>query len=118
MRTNLIRLERGRDLSFLTLPESKDEYYIAEFPIARFAKDSPEANRLAAILATLVQQQFHWMCAPVYRDALAFYDSNDNLYAVLNICFGCDRMLTENQLDVAADPTLPYDFLTICYPGF
>ena len=43
------------------------------------------------------------MCAPVYRDALAFYDSQDNLCAVLNICFGCDKMLTAKQQEISAD---------------
>ena len=67
--------------------------------------ETPEAACLAVILAALVSEQDHWMCAPVYRDALAFYDGQDNLCGVLNICFGCDRMITHRQQDVAADTT-------------
>jgi len=42
------------------------------------------------------------MCAPVYRDALVFYDGQDNLCGVLNICFGCDKMITHQQREVTA----------------
>ncbi|UOQ99933.1 hypothetical protein MUN81_10625 [Hymenobacter sp. 5317J-9] len=103
MRDNLSSLERNRDLDLLPLTESSGAYHITASPIARIAAESPAAAQLAAILAIPVQQQLHWMCAPVYRDALAFYDSQDNLCAVLNICFGCDRMITHELQEISAD---------------
>jgi len=64
--------------------------------------ETPEAACLAVILAALVPEQDHWMCAPVYRDALAFYDGQDNSCGVLNSCFGCDKMITHQQREVTA----------------
>ena len=71
-------------------------------PVAKIAAETPEAACLAVILAASVSEQDHWMCAPVYRDALAFYDGQDNLCGVLNICFGCDKMITHQQREVTA----------------
>ena len=105
MRENLRSLEQGRNLMLLPLTEELKTFQITASPVARIAVETPDATRLAAILAKPVWDQAHWMCAPVYRDALAFYDSQDNLCGVLNICFGCDRMITHRQQDVAADTT-------------
>ena len=103
MRENLRSLERGRDLTSLPLTEGLQAFQITASPVARIAANTPESIRLAAILALPVQNQNDWMCAPVYRDALAFYDSQDNLCGVLNICFGCDRMITHQRREIAAD---------------
>ena len=62
-----------------------------------------EAIRLAAVLATLGREQDHWMCGPIYWDALTFYDSQRNLCGVLNIGFECDRMINYQPQEVSAD---------------
>ncbi|RYU75620.1 hypothetical protein [Hymenobacter persicinus] len=103
MRENLRCLERGWDLTSLLLTEGENAYHITASPVAIITADSLDAERLAAILATPVCHQFDWMCGPVYRDALAFYDAQGRLRAVLNICFGCDKMLTDQQQEIAAD---------------
>ena len=45
----------------------------------------------------------YWMCAPVFRDALAFYNQNHQLLTVLNICFECEQIQNESGMEVQAD---------------
>ena len=101
-RENLRSLEQGRNLMLLPLTEELKTFQITASPVARIAVETLEAACLAAILTVLVSEQDHWMCAPVYRDALVFYDGQDNLCGVLNICFGCDKMITHQQREVTA----------------
>lgn len=42
------------------------------------------------------------MCMPIFRDALAFYDEQGQLLRVLNICFECLYMETNDKLSVEA----------------
>lgn len=42
-------------------------------------------------------------CAPFYRDALVFYNKQDELVRVLNICFECFAMITDAKIGVEAD---------------
>lgn len=103
IRENLRSLEHGRDLTLMPLTDKAGAFQITASPVAKIAAGTLAAVGLAAILAVPVRQQYDWMCALVYRDALAFYDSRDNLCGVLNICFGCDRMITHQQKEIAAD---------------
>ena len=102
MRENLRSLEQGRNLTLLPLTEELKTFQITASPVAKIVAETPEAACLAAILAVLVSEQDYWMSAPVYRDALAFYDGQDSLCEVLNICFGCDKMITHQQREVTA----------------
>lgn len=103
MREQLRRLKRNNDLGMLALTEGLDAFHITATPVALIEKDTPEASALADLLRTPVVDQTHWMCAPVYRDALAFYDEQNGLVGVLNICFECDRMLTDTGKELEAD---------------
>lgn len=44
-----------------------------------------------------------WMCAPTYRDALVFYNSNNATTATLNICLSCEYMAIQEFQQVNAD---------------
>ena len=112
MRENLRSLERGRNLTLLPLTEELKTFQITASPVAKTVAETPEAACLVVILAASVSEQDHWMCAPVYRDALAFYNSQGTLCAVLNICFGCDKMISDQQQEIAAD-TSTYQKLKI-----
>jgi len=70
---------------------------------ARLAADSPAVQRLAHAVQRASQQEFFAMCPPIYRDALAFYNEADELVRVLNICFECHFMLSDQQAHVEAD---------------
>lgn len=44
-----------------------------------------------------------WMCAPIYRDAILFYDNNDQLINGINICFKCNNVIDLNRKDILTD---------------
>lgn len=71
--------------------------------IATIQTSTSNAAALADLLCAPVVNQYDWMCAPIYRDALAFYNTQDELISVLNICFECDTMLTDTGKEVQAD---------------
>jgi hypothetical protein len=71
--------------------------------IALVRQASATAQRLATILEQPATQVVHFMCLPIYRDALAFYNEQGHLMRVLNICFECLAMRTDNGVMVQAD---------------
>ena len=77
---------------------------------ARLAADSVELQQLAAALQRAGKQEYYTMCPPIYRDALAFYNEADELVSVLNICFECRFMQTNQKEHVEADMAT-YNFL-------
>lgn len=110
LREQLRLLERTHDLNLLTLTPTPLTFHLTASPIARIGSKELAAQKLAAILQVPVEQQMHWMCGPVYRDALAFYNERDELLSVLNICFGCDQMVTDTGQQLQAD-TSTYQIL-------
>ncbi|AMR29207.1 hypothetical protein A0257_20325 [Hymenobacter psoromatis] len=105
LREQLRLLERTYDLDLLTLTQGNFAFHITASPVVRIGKNDIAAQDFEAILREPVLNRMHWMCAPIYRDALAFYDAHDNLVSVLNICFSCDRMVTDTGREVQADTT-------------
>ncbi|GAA4361945.1 hypothetical protein GCM10023185_29360 [Hymenobacter saemangeumensis] len=103
LRKQLRLLERTHGIDMLSLTQGPTAYNITASPVSVISRDSPEQLELAGILQAPVLNRMYWMCGPVYRDALAFYDAQDNLTAVLNICFDCDQMLTHTGEEVEAD---------------
>jgi hypothetical protein len=71
--------------------------------IALVRQDSAAALRLRAIFEKPAKQVVHFMCLPIYRDALAFYNAQGQLLRVLNSCFECLAMRTESGVTVEAD---------------
>ncbi|OOQ61685.1 hypothetical protein BC343_01015 [Mucilaginibacter pedocola] len=72
-------------------------------PIGRFSKDAPEAIALLEALNIEAMKVYHWMCWPVYRDAIVFYKASGEIISVLHICFGCDHMTLGSNKDIIAD---------------
>lgn len=62
-----------------------------------FKNDHPIAQRIKQILQTEIEYSFAFLCAPVYREALVFYDSNDKVISILNICLTCLHMTAERS---------------------
>lgn len=73
-------------------------------PIAQPA--AATVAEIGALLRRPVVQRFDWMCAPVYRDALAFCTADGRLLSVLNICFQCDQLMTDVGQQVQADASV------------
>lgn len=68
-----------------------------------FLYNDPVVLRLTEILNTQIREVPHWMCAPVYRDALVFYDQQHNILSALNICLSCQYMETKMFNHLNAD---------------
>ena len=71
--------------------------------INTFTRQDNLVKELGVILTVPVTEQHDWMCAPIYRDAIAFYDQQDKLVSVLNICFQCDSLLNECEQRLDTD---------------
>lgn len=54
-----------------------------------FKNDHPTAERIKEILLTEIEESMRFLCAPIYREALVFYDSNGKIVSLLNICLTC-----------------------------
>jgi hypothetical protein len=54
-----------------------------------FKNDHPTAERFIQILKTEIEDSQAYLCMPVYREALVFYDKNDKIISILNICLTC-----------------------------
>lgn len=103
LRARLKRIERKNDLETLLTTAGNQAYNITATPTATLNRDSTEVEELGRILQMPCQNLLYFMCAPVFRDALAFYNAKHELAGVLNICFGCNVMQTESGQDVEAD---------------
>ena len=68
-----------------------------------FQHDHPAVDRIIEILRTEIKEVPMWMCAPVYRDALVFYDSDRRIASVLNVCLSCQYMETRMFAHINAD---------------
>ena len=44
-----------------------------------------------------------WMCPPIYRDAILFYDANNKLIGGINICFECCSVIDLNKKEILTD---------------
>lgn len=65
-----------------------------------FSKNDPNIDRIKNILLTPINDIPRFMCAPEYRDALVFYDSDKTIVSTLNICLSCNYMETMfNHID-------------------
>lgn len=65
-----------------------------------FSKNDPNIDRIKNILLTPINDIPRFMCAPEYRDALVFYDSDKTIVSTLNICLSCNHMHTMfNHID-------------------
>jgi hypothetical protein len=70
--------------------------------IALVRCNSLENKKLDAIFRALPGEVVYAGCPPTYRDALAFYDAQGQLLRVLNTCFGCLYMETNDGVSVEA----------------
>lgn len=61
-----------------------------------FQHDHPIAIRIKELLQIEIEEHFKWLCAPVFRDAIVFYDGNNRVVSCLNICFSCWYLQTED----------------------
>jgi hypothetical protein len=94
----------------ITLTEGLGAVHPTASAVMRLASHSAEVQQLTDALVRASKQECYAMCLPIYRDALAFNNEADELVSVLNICFQCLYMQTNQQEHVEADMAT-YDFL-------
>ncbi|MGI4874047.1 MAG: hypothetical protein ACRYFX_23050 [Janthinobacterium lividum] len=113
LREQLRLLERTHDLTRLSLTDEAGAFHLTASPVSVISQGTSAAQEIAGLFQLPVVDEPAWMCAPVYRDALAFYDEQDQLLGVLNICFDCEWMVTHTGQRVQAD-TAAYEGLRAC----
>jgi hypothetical protein len=92
------------------LLNDEKQFHPSSKKINTFKFDNPIVERLKDILKTDVIEIPSWMCAPVYRDALVFYDKDSEIITTLNICLSCEYMETTKFNHIEAD-CKTYDLL-------
>jgi hypothetical protein len=65
--------------------------------ISTFQVHDPEVVRFKEIMKLEVIECFKMLCAPIYRDAVVFYESSGKIVSVLNVCLSCKYMTTGNR---------------------
>lgn len=60
-----------------------------------FKSTDPQIDKLKNILRTEIKEIPAWMCTPIYRDAIVFYDKSKQIVSTLNICLSCEFMETK-----------------------
>lgn len=68
-----------------------------------FGKADTVVNRLVALLKIPAIDVPMWMCAPIYRDGVIFYDNSGHIVSTLNICFSCQYMAIGPFSEINAD---------------
>jgi hypothetical protein len=101
-RNNLTPAEEDRFLELNTLLgftqyilSENGQFHPSSKKTNTFQFSDPEVVRLTSILRTEVREIPRWLCAPVYRDAIVFYDKHNNIISTLNICLSCQYMETK-----------------------
>lgn len=83
------------------LLNDKGQFHPSAQKINNFRSNDPNIDRIKSILLTEVIDIPQWLCGPVYRDAIVFYDKDNTIITALNICLSCQFMETKmfNHID-------------------
>jgi hypothetical protein len=73
-----------------------------------FQHDHPVVQQVKQILQIEIEQHLAMLCAPIFRDAIVFYDQHHRMVSALNICLSCFHLQAENL-------TLKADYKTYGY---
>lgn len=85
----------------ITDPDKK--LNLSSMKISSFQCNDADVLTLVHILEIDVVNLPSWMCVPIYRDAIVFYDKKKEMVSALNICFECSYMETDKQININAD---------------
>jgi hypothetical protein len=98
------RKVKNRILERLT--DNRQQIHPTAVAIKKLDRQDKMVSSLFDLLSTKIEDVPAWMCAPVFRDAIVFYDANDQILSVLNICFQCEHMQDEQGNYVDVDSTV------------
>ncbi|BDD05295.1 hypothetical protein [Aureibacter tunicatorum] len=85
------------------LINNNGEFHPSAEKTGTFKSDDQIIEKLKSILNTPIKEVPSWMCAPVYRDAIVFYDLNKEIISTLNVCLSCEYMETRMFNHINAD---------------
>ncbi|SHF26755.1 hypothetical protein [Pedobacter caeni] len=88
-------------LQYLLNPQG--QFHFSSIKTHTFKTGSAEVARLTTILKTEIKEVPFWMCSPIYRDAIVFYNSSHEIVSVLNVCLSCNRLHTLQTGQIDAD---------------
>lgn len=109
LRSRLRHLERAVFTELISRPllDEAGAFHVTASPVSELSFTNQE--KIGQLLRRPILEQFDWMFAPVYRDALVFHDQHGTVVNVLNICFECERMLVGHNQEIAADHSVFID---------
>lgn len=70
-----------------------------------FLAGSAEVLKIKESLKTVDTVKAVSACAPIYREAILFFDKDKNLVSALNICLSCEYMSLNNSQHIDASNT-------------
>lgn len=109
LQKELAQLERYRnEIQFLM--DTSGQFHPTAVPTHVIRKDDPHMEEIKTLLQTPAVNIPAWMCAPVYRDALVFYDADEQIVSILHICLSCEYMQTEDHTFIQADQSVYESF--------
>ena len=103
LRGNNLNFEDKLNISLVRAVTKNGVIHKIAKSVYRFQNDGKEIEKIFTFLKQPYTQQYLWMCAPIYRDAIVFYSGEGNINGILNICFGCDSIKDENDEDFEVD---------------
>ena len=92
------------------LIDDDNQFHYSSEKTNTFVSTDSKIELLKNILRTEVKDIPAWMCSPMYRDAFVFYDIEDNIVSVLNVCLSCQYMETTKFNHINGD-SKTYDLL-------
>jgi hypothetical protein len=92
------------------LINEKGQFHWSSKKINTFNNNNPIVGAIKEILLIEAVAIPRWLCAPVYRDGIVFYDKGNKIVSTLNVCLSCQYMETKKFDHVNAD-NKTYDLL-------
>ncbi|AFD08599.1 hypothetical protein [Solitalea canadensis] len=90
-------------LSFMLLINDKGQFHPSSKKTSSFQNGNAIVEQLINILKTEVRNIPMWMCAPIYRDAIVFYNQAAEIVSTLHVCLSCEYMVTKEFHHVNGD---------------
>jgi hypothetical protein len=85
------------------LINGKGQFHPSSKRTHTFLHSDPNVDRIKNILRIKITEIPRWLCAPIYRDALVFYNRDKEMVATLNVCLSCQYMETKMFDHINAD---------------
>ena len=82
------------------LINDNSKFHFSSEKTGKFENNHEKAKQIINILQKPIVNKTDWMCAPIYRDAIVFYDKKDKIMFSLNICLSCGHMHLDSNKEI------------------